>query len=347
MGVTIQDIASRAGVSRGTVDRALNNRGRINPEVAQRIRLIAEEMGYQTNRAARALSMARQRKKIGVLVQAAGTPFMENVLDGIRDAKKESAQYGISVCIRTIETQDPDRAVQAFQELMAEGCCAFAIMPVRDNRLMDLVNACIEKNLPVITFNSDLRNSRRTCFVGQNAVQSGRAAAGLMADILPGGSHIAVISGFEQNDAHQNREQGFLLELEKLRSDIRSAGVFYAHDEDHAACEITKRLLPEMIDRKDAEDFCGIYVAAAGLAGVCQAIEDYGVRGHVKLIANDLTEENKYLMKEGKVHYLIGQNAYQQGYEPVMTLFFWIIDQRPVEPGEQYTDIQIRTRYNI
>ena len=34
MAVTIQQIAERAGVSRGTVDRALNHRGRINPEVA-------------------------------------------------------------------------------------------------------------------------------------------------------------------------------------------------------------------------------------------------------------------------------------------------------------------------
>ena len=37
MAGTIQQIAELAGVSRGTVDRALNNRGRINPEVAKRI----------------------------------------------------------------------------------------------------------------------------------------------------------------------------------------------------------------------------------------------------------------------------------------------------------------------
>lgn len=38
MGVTIRQIAEAAGVSRGTVDRALNNRGRIRPEVAERVR---------------------------------------------------------------------------------------------------------------------------------------------------------------------------------------------------------------------------------------------------------------------------------------------------------------------
>ena len=35
---TIKEIAEKAGVSRGTVDRALNNRGRINPEVAEKLK---------------------------------------------------------------------------------------------------------------------------------------------------------------------------------------------------------------------------------------------------------------------------------------------------------------------
>ena len=44
MAVTAQQIAELAGVSRGTVDRALHNRGRVNPEVSARILQIAKDL---------------------------------------------------------------------------------------------------------------------------------------------------------------------------------------------------------------------------------------------------------------------------------------------------------------
>ena len=45
---TIKQIAQLSGVSRGTVDRVLNHRGRVDPEVARRVEQIAEELGYLT-----------------------------------------------------------------------------------------------------------------------------------------------------------------------------------------------------------------------------------------------------------------------------------------------------------
>ncbi len=45
MAVTIQQIAEAAGVSRGTVDRVLHNRGRVRPDIAAQVRKIAVAMG--------------------------------------------------------------------------------------------------------------------------------------------------------------------------------------------------------------------------------------------------------------------------------------------------------------
>jgi len=44
---TIRSIAAAAGVSRGTVDRVINNRAHVNPAVRARVQRIAREMGYR------------------------------------------------------------------------------------------------------------------------------------------------------------------------------------------------------------------------------------------------------------------------------------------------------------
>ena len=46
---TIKEIAELAGVSRGTVDRVLNNRGSVNRETAEKIRAIIKQLGYKPN----------------------------------------------------------------------------------------------------------------------------------------------------------------------------------------------------------------------------------------------------------------------------------------------------------
>lgn len=47
---TIKEIADLAGVSRGTVDRVLNNRGAVNPKTAEKITEIAQALNYRPNR---------------------------------------------------------------------------------------------------------------------------------------------------------------------------------------------------------------------------------------------------------------------------------------------------------
>ena len=60
MPITIKEIAKLAGVSIGTVDRALHNRGRAKPELAMRINQIAQENGFEPGRA-----LARNPTRIG------------------------------------------------------------------------------------------------------------------------------------------------------------------------------------------------------------------------------------------------------------------------------------------
>nr|MCR4756140.1 LacI family DNA-binding transcriptional regulator [Lachnospiraceae bacterium] len=53
---TIKEIARLSGVSRGTVDRVLNNRDGVSEETAERVRTIAKQLGYKPNKAGVALA---------------------------------------------------------------------------------------------------------------------------------------------------------------------------------------------------------------------------------------------------------------------------------------------------
>ena len=58
---TIKEIAALAGVSRGTVDRVLNNRGSVNPSTAEKVREIAIALDYRPNTAGLVLAASKKR----------------------------------------------------------------------------------------------------------------------------------------------------------------------------------------------------------------------------------------------------------------------------------------------
>lgn len=342
MGVTIRQIAEAAGVSRGTVDRALNNRGRIRPEVAERIRRIAKEMGYRPNQLGRALSMSKNNIKIGVILQSAETPFMKEVLKGVEEAREEVDSLGGTVLVCKIPHISQSDTLSAMEYMREEGVSAIAMVPMDEKEVKERINLFVEEyHIPVLTFNSDVKDTRRLCFVGQNAFQCGRAAAGLMGELTGGKGQVAVISGYRANTSLSDRVLGFQTEIGKKYPGVQVLGPEYCYEENPKARLITEELL------KTYPDLKGIYLTSHGEEGVCTALKNCGKAGKIKMIANDFMGKNYQLLKEGSIHFLIGQDARIQGYEPVMILFRLLFRGEEPERELQYTEIYIRNEYTI
>lgn len=82
---TINDIARAAGVSKATVSRVLNGVPTVNPEIAQMVRGVIDELGYTPSQTARSLSLGVNRT-VGVLVPDLGNPMFHQVLHGFNQA---------------------------------------------------------------------------------------------------------------------------------------------------------------------------------------------------------------------------------------------------------------------
>jgi alanine racemase len=89
-GVTITDIARRAGVSKTAVSYAFNDPARLGEETVRRIKAVADELGYSPHPVARSMSTGRTGT-IGVLVPQPLTemlknPFVAEFLEGVAAA---------------------------------------------------------------------------------------------------------------------------------------------------------------------------------------------------------------------------------------------------------------------
>lgn len=342
MPVTLQQIAEAAGVSRGTVDRALKDRGRVRPEVAEKIKQIAKEMGYQPSLAGRALVLAKRNLKIGIIMQSAQTPFMVQVYEGMKAAKQEVESLGGTVEIFRVDGVDAGRVMEIMQDLKEQEYSGIALSPSEDTMLKKMINQFSEEyNIPIITFNSDIEDTKRICFVGQNTIQSGRTAAGLMGEITGGEGEVAVISGHISNPALNNRIRGFQSEIMESFPDIQLVGTKYSYDDEWVAAKIVEELLEQYPELK------GIYVTGTAVKGVCEALVKQGKEREIKVIGNDFLDENKKWVERGAINFLIGQDSYMQGYEPVMMLFHLLFDGEKPESVYRYAEIVIKNRYNL
>jgi LacI family transcriptional regulator len=88
--LTYADIGRHAGVSTATVSRALANKEGVSAEVAERVRLSAQALGYRGNNAARALRR-RQADAIGLVISDVENPFFATIA---RAVQRVAAQHG-------------------------------------------------------------------------------------------------------------------------------------------------------------------------------------------------------------------------------------------------------------
>ena len=356
MSVTIQTIAELAGVSRGTVDRVLHNRGRVDEEVAARVMQIAHELGYRTKAQKKAgMQMKRQetqdgmQRRIGVVTQLSGASFMLSIRRGLEDAREEAKSYGISVEIRECSGVDEVQQCEALQELEDLGIDALAIMPVECNGVREHLRRMIrEKGIPVVTFNTDIVGTGRLAFIGMDNRQGGRVAAGLLGLLMRGSGSVIGVTGNFSNSTSLLRIDGFTEELSRSFPEIAMAGVTVSMDSREEVAEIIKNAL------RSHPDLGGILMVSSGQMGIRDALEDEEVQAILKdrrdgkrpyIVVYDLTPRNRMLMEEGVVDFVIDQDGYNQGFKAVMTLLALLKGGAAIPQENMYTEITVRTKY--
>lgn len=102
--VTVYDVAKAVGLSIASVSRALNGQPGVSKATAERIRQVADGLGYQPNEVARSL-VAKSTQTIALLLPDITNPFFPELVKGVQEVvEREGHVLLLSNC-----ADSPDR----------------------------------------------------------------------------------------------------------------------------------------------------------------------------------------------------------------------------------------------
>lgn len=342
---TIQTVAERAGVSRGTVDRVLNNRSYVRADVRERVLDAIRETGYLSPREAHRQTADRPQNyspvKLGVLLPNWAGPFREEVTRGIESARVKLSGRHAEIRVCTCETDIPGEAITLLDELVDWGAQGIALCALNDITIEAKVGELADNGIPCITFNSELPNSRRLCFVGQDYAKSGRIAAELLTKCIAPDAHVLALAGNLEYNGHRTRLDGFCSHMREKGFSSSQIDI----GETYNDYRVTYNRVAAALGSATPPD--AIYMANRSVTACIDAVRAAGCTGRVRVIAHDMSPGRAQMLREGTLDLTITQDLFRQGSQPLILLCDLL--QLGTQPGRDQlsTSISIICAQNI
>jgi LacI family transcriptional regulator len=298
-------------------------------------------MDYAPDFAARALALKVKNIKIAALLPNWTGHFKEEVLRGIEDATQELQNYHIDILLERCKTEQPQECIKKIDALIAKGIRGIAICAKDTVSIQKKLFSVAQAGIPVVTFNSDISHSGRLCFVGQDLIKEGRIGAELMSKILPAEGRTLIVCGNLEFYAHKTRVQGFCDRFRELGRDPNMCTVVETNNEYKTTYQ---KVIGYLSGRERVK---GIYMANESVSGCVEAIKQSHIAKKIPLVCHDASSSHINFLREGIVDFVIEQNMYRQGLEPLKMIAELLIEGRRPEKDIDYSRIQIFCAENI
>ena len=334
----IPRIAELAGVSIGTVDRALHGRPGINDETRQRVLDIAKKIGYRPNLAARSLSTGK-RVRIGVCVPQEIRYFYNEMWEGINEEVRRYSDRGVEFLLHAIpELGKGER--QAFRTILDSDVRGIVLTPGVPEAMTPLIDAAEAKDIRVVCVSTDAPESQRSCVVCVEPRLNGAMAGELMAKFVPPGGKAAIITGMLKTVDHRKKAEGFTASFTAYCKGGSVVATIEGHEDPEESFRKTKKLF------KQFPDLDGIYVNTVNCLPVCRALAAAKLENRVRLITTDLFREMVPLFRAGTIDASMHQRPYRQGQLAIRTLAEHLLHDTEL-PKSHYLNPGVILRSNL
>lgn len=308
----IKDIATLAGVSEGTVDRVLHDRGDVSEKSREAVKRVLDEMNYTPNLFARSLASKKQYKFVCMIPAYLLGDYWESVDKGFDQAALEFTHHNVLIEKRYFDQYDVNSFVEVSTKILENEMDAVFLAPIFKEESIAFTNELTNRNVPFSFIDSLIPEANYLTYYGQNSFQSGYIAAKLLLNSLPIDSTVLIIRTQRKGSVSNqtiSRYSGFMQYLQEngLANSFHIKNVELKNDDEDSNFKVLEEVFSVHANIKAAITFNSkVYRLAMHL----EALNHVNIR----LIGYDLQKLNIEYLQKGVINCLIAQRPEKQAF---------------------------------
>lgn len=337
----IKDIADLSGVSTGTVDRILHNRGKVSEEARRKVEAVLKEIDYRPNPIARSLALKKDYRLFVVIPSFAEGEYWENFWQGVGRAEQDLIGYHIEAVPLYFDQYDPRSFEPLIDRIEAADCQGVAIATLFREPVLRLTAKLDQRQIPYVLVDAYIEDTNCLAYYGTHSYYSGYLSGRLLAGQLGRDEEIAVFR-IQQPDGRistqgESREKGFRDYMEGEANERKIHVVSILAGEKEA----NRQTLDAFFEAHPAVGSGVIFNSRAHLLG--DYFSERLPARSFKLIGYDGIAANIPYLKKGSITHLIAQRPEVQGMNCIKALFrYLVMDIQPERVNYMPLDILVK-----
>jgi LacI family transcriptional regulator len=340
----LKDLANLSGVSIGTVDRVLHNRGEVAEKTRRKVLGIARDLNYTPNLMARVLKAKRPYKIISLLPGSTEeNTFWEKHPLGMGRAMTELDPFPVTLTQVIFNILDENDFVEKTRNVLKLRPDGVVLAPIFKTESISFCSRLLKNHIPFVFVDGYLDETRFLAYVGENVFQSGRVAGQLIDIVTPVNKDVLIVNIAKnlQNVHHlDNRTKGF---LSYFPESGRNKGKKIKLNIPDTKPMTVKISIDRVFERNPG--IASIFVTGSKSYKIASHIESAGLKS-VNIIGYDLLDSNIKFLKSGIIRFLIGQRPEEQTYKAIKKLFEYLSFNKTPQRME-YLPTDVITSENV
>ncbi len=254
-------------------------------------------------------------------------------------ARKAAAENDIYLEYVGPQKADNDQLLKLVDRMISVKVDGIITQGVEGKRFVDLVLKGVERGIPIITIDTDVKSSVRKAYVGTDNFYAGQLAGQTIIDNTTGEQFVGIVTGRFDAINQQERIEGFM-DAVKSTDRIHFVGSKESNITQIGAAQATYSLLKEYPSITAL-----IGMSALDGIGMVEGLHEIAPNKDVYITAFDILPETLDLIRKEKINATIAQYPEEMGYEAMEVMIE--LQQHDLLDGEIFTKTRVVEKKDI